>query len=122
MLLCACAIPEDTRPGEARVDVITNPELAPAWTVRFGEEFWRRSAPAPGAGIDVGDVIDRVTHAIARDDGGMARVRTRRYAAAFDGVGLRFAPRGDAGELRVHTTAIVLGDQVAHGGSEWSVL
>ncbi|HYT60058.1 MAG TPA: hypothetical protein VEL06_07790, partial [Haliangiales bacterium] len=63
----------------------------PGWSIPYGKEFWRQaikpaepnpkgpqgssSATIP-ANIDLGDIIDRVSHAITRDDcSGAARVQ-----------------------------------------------
>ena len=80
----------------------------PGWSIPYGKEFWRQaikpaepnpkgpqgssSATIP-ANIDLGDIIDRVSHAITRDDcSGAARVQAKTYTAAFDGAGVRFSP------------------------------
>lgn len=111
-----------TSPGP--VDVVHDPEMAPEWAVRYGREFWRIPGTT-GAEIDVGRVIDRVSHAIERDDRGVPRVASRRYDASFDGTGVRFSPRAEAAApatvLRtasVHRGGTRLDDR---GGVPWSI-
>ncbi|NVB85250.1 MAG: hypothetical protein HOV81_43195 [Kofleriaceae bacterium] len=86
--------------------------------------MWKRRPVESGAGIDLHDVIDRVTHAIEERDG-RPQVRARRYTATFDGAGVRLTPRGEPGEARVHTTRIALGDRDVYRGTAsgtWSLL
>ncbi|MCI0540042.1 MAG: hypothetical protein L0Z50_32960, partial [Verrucomicrobiales bacterium] len=51
---------------------------APSWAIPFGEEFWRRSSSAPARSpvgapaavpnaVNVGEIIDRVSHAFETD-------------------------------------------------------
>src|SRR5437762_7071544 len=79
--------------------------LQPEWVLKYGDEFWRPSAPKrvvkTGTGvkpsrnapaIDVGEVVERVSHALSRDkDTGLPSLRADTYAADFDGLGLRFS-------------------------------
>lgn len=106
-------------PASARVGQLGSRDDVPAWAVRYGEEFWRRAPPDPTAvartsNVPIGDVIDRVSHAVEWRDS-LPTVRARTYSATFDGSELRFAPRparatDDAGpELRVHTKRISSG-------------
>src|SRR4051794_4181096 len=78
----------------AHIGLVRTREEAPAWTIRYGDEFWRR--PATNAGhltntpdshdIDLGDVIDRVSHAIERpNDGTFHRASATTFTASFDG-------------------------------------
>ncbi|MBI3851780.1 MAG: cadherin-like domain-containing protein [Verrucomicrobia bacterium] len=86
-----------------------HPEDAPTWTVAYGKEFWRqrqtqnlRLQPSTKAteaaiklpsSVNLGDVIERVSHALAADaDEGYPHVRAKTYAASFDEHGLRFSP------------------------------
>lgn len=73
---------------------------APAWTVAYGGEFWRRSPagnPVPGSSsvppFNVGDAIERVAYAVNWPEGDAFPVlQTKTYAAGFDGQGLRLSP------------------------------
>ena len=82
-------------------------EDAPAWAIPYGKEFWRQPAKpvrAQAAGgtrspamissdINLGDVIDRVSHAFTKDGSSQfPQVRARTYIATFDVHGLRFSP------------------------------
>ncbi|HXI51144.1 MAG TPA: Calx-beta domain-containing protein [Candidatus Saccharimonadales bacterium] len=90
------------------VPLLTQPDQAPAWAVRYGAEFWRRepadasaTAPPPANGavqhvpFSIADVMDRVHHALEADPqqgDGLPSVIGASYAAKFDGEGLRFSP------------------------------
>jgi hypothetical protein len=90
------------------VPLLTQPDQAPAWAVRYGAEFWRRepadaavTAPPPANGavqhvpFSIADVMDRVHHALEADPqrgDGLPSVLGASYAAKFDGEGLRFSP------------------------------
>ncbi len=87
------------------IQVFNNPGLAPLWAIRFGGEFWRHEASSPtGANPDgaaaavqppfsLGEVIERVEHALAVDPAtGLPGVDAGNYRARFDGQGLRFSP------------------------------
>jgi hypothetical protein len=88
-------------------------EDAPAWAVPYGKEFWRRQTKPAGNGpagiisanIDLGDSIDRVSHAIGTGNSIYPEVNARNYTAAFDGRGLRFSPHRAADRSRSDTTA-----------------
>lgn len=82
-------------------------EDSPAWAIQYGKEFWRRPAKLTGAkptlangssamissDIDLGDIIDRVSHAIMNDDTSLyPQVKAKTYTATFDGAGVRFSP------------------------------
>lgn len=99
--------PARPAPAPASMTGQADPEHAPGWTVRFGGEFWRRpehnaAGAAPDAGdgsvihnapFSVGDVIERVTHALEADPAsGLPRLDAGNYVAQFDGEGLRFSP------------------------------
>jgi len=84
-----------------------HPSEAPAWAVRYGKEFWHRpttdkrghhpinNATQPSvslpASIDLGDVIERVSHAFTNDDS-TPRVKAATYEASFEADGLSFRP------------------------------
>ena len=85
--------PATTFPAAAwpeNIQMNTEPEAAPAWAVRYGAEFWRKPAgnrtakasPADlalAATINLGDVIERVTHAAEVDpETGLPSVRAGR--------------------------------------------
>ena len=68
---------------------------APPWAVRYGAEFWRRR---PGAdpistegaalpkGMDLGDVVSRVSHAFRKQPNSAGlKANTSTYLAEFDG-------------------------------------
>ncbi len=104
--------------------MLTSPQLAPAWSIAYGDEFWRARA-------GVGDAIDRVSHAIRREAGQFPVAEGRSYAATFDGVGVRFSPHQPTGpdpatELRLSTTQVAIGDRVLYGRAAtdvpWSVI
>jgi hypothetical protein len=82
---------------------------APAWTVGYGKEFWRwpnperlrfppsrkatEAALVLPASVNLGDVIERVSHALeSNSTSGTPRVQTWTYTARFDGAGLRLSP------------------------------
>jgi hypothetical protein len=81
-------------------------EDTPAWAIGFGREFWRRAVPATvseiqaravaapfASGLNAGEVIERVSHALkATADGRSAGLRAKTYAVSLDGNGLRFSP------------------------------
>jgi len=84
-----------------------NREAAPWWTVRYGEEFWRRPEAsnlrqdsfAMPASINLGDVIERVSHPISQAAGApFPHASARNYTATFDGEGFRLAPRAVGGD------------------------
>ena len=69
-------------------------EQAPAWAVPFGKEFWRRS-PSPATAnegqesappnLNLGDVIARVSHAIADSSPeGLPQVRAKTFTATSE--------------------------------------
>ena len=81
------------------------PIAQPAWAIGYGKEFWRESAlpdqrkPVPTdapvhvpESINMGDVIERVSHAFAPASTSEARVTGKTYTARFDERGLRFSP------------------------------
>jgi MYXO-CTERM domain-containing protein len=128
--LFGCGIPDEPVERSDRPEAIaitTDPALAPSWAVAYGTEFWRRPA-ADGSttiAINLGDVIERVSHAIARaSDDELPRVRASRYTAAFDGVGLRFAAGSSPDQLRVRTSRVSINGSTAYSGGAkpWSVV
>lgn len=86
--------------------VISDPESAPFWAVKYGQEFWRgRTQTAPDDDIansrpsllkppfSVGDVVERVSHALNTDPAtGVPQIATATYNARFDEQGLEFSP------------------------------
>jgi hypothetical protein len=92
--------------GQALVTIYQHPEEAPPWAVIYGHEFWRRPLPAAqskaqpepvGAhpAINLGGVVDRVSHAFRTDAvGAPPRVQARTYAATLKAGSLRFSPAG----------------------------
>jgi hypothetical protein len=93
-----------------KLSIIRNSTQAPAWAVPFGAEFWRRHTARAGtpvsprgaaAGISpfqLGDAIDRVTHAFEWSSAGVAaQAEGRNFRANVDSSGLTFSPLGAAG-------------------------
>ena len=87
-------------PGITMYDRI---EDAPAWTIRYGQEFWRsphtNNAPnTNGVQIDnsnfnLNDVVERVSHAIRRDDElHNPTLKALQYTAIFDDAGFSMVP------------------------------
>jgi hypothetical protein len=85
--------------------VRSNPLAAPAWAVPYGKEFWRQPAARVAldlkrsgttnlpATLNVGDVIERVRHALAQNGtAAEPQVSAQTYTASFDGQGLVFSP------------------------------
>jgi uncharacterized repeat protein (TIGR02543 family) len=85
-------------------------EEAPVWALGFGREFWRPhdgkasakikpsevAAQLP-AGLNLGNVIERVRHAWESNErSGLPSVNARNYAASLDEAGLRFSPHRPA--------------------------
>jgi len=78
---------------------------APAWTIKYGQEFWRdarpdtrrtqddRSQGAAPSNLNLADAIDRVSHAV-RMEASMPhpQIQARDYQVSLDGHGLRFSP------------------------------
>ena len=71
------------------------------WVVQYGEEFWRNPAPniepaqqnnktpvAVSPEINIGDAIERVSHAIEIESPSRGKLSTRTYQAEFDGNGM----------------------------------
>jgi hypothetical protein len=85
-------------------------EDAPPWAIAFAKEFWLEQKPelaAPHsfsptipdatrllpAGINVGDVMERVSHAISLDaNEGSPKLKARFYTATFESDGFRISP------------------------------
>lgn len=86
--------------------VLTEEASTSSWAVGFGDEFWRREVPledpqTPGTNettalhppFNLGDVIDRVRHAmVVNPANGLPEVHAMTYNAVFDGLGVRFSP------------------------------
>src|SRR5437867_7300967 len=72
---------------------------APGWAVGYGQEFWRsppndseihaqpNAKPITPCSVNLGDVIERVSHALESTADGGAGVQTKNYAASFAGSG-----------------------------------
>lgn len=81
---------------------------APPWAIGYGREFWRRSADAselvlssagiPG-NVNLGDIIERVSHAIRLNESGLPQINSRTYLATWDEATLRFSPKQYTGEV-----------------------
>ncbi len=79
-------------------------EDAPPWTIRYGKEFWRQRSKTketpPGvntpAGVDIHNVIDRVSHALRSTTEGLV-ANDRKYSASLDqdGFTLTIKPPSD---------------------------
>src|SRR5581483_989930 len=83
------------RPGPSLSDrwqVLTDSEMAPAWALKYGGEFWNRAesehleshsvSPLTHPPFSVGDVIERVNHALTGDpSSGEMRVDAGNYTA-----------------------------------------
>ena len=94
--------------GTAGTQRLSNPEAAPKWAVPYGEEFWRSRAHAETAAVpgdtnaaapfNVGEVVERVSHAFSADDAGtLPEVKAQTYTARFDAdAGLGFSPHRPA--------------------------
>lgn len=90
----------------AKFQILNDPDAAPVWAVKFGGEFWRHHLPVTGedaaAGkastlinppFSLGDVIERVSHAVDTDPvTGNPQIAARNYVAQFDGQGMEFSP------------------------------
>jgi hypothetical protein len=78
------------------------PEETPPWAIGFQKEFWKRTAeinrPLSTASaldphLDLIGIIERISHAIRKDDStGLARADDLSYNALFDQSGMRFSP------------------------------
>ena len=91
------------------LSIIRNSTQAPAWAVPFGAEFWRRHMVRAGtpvyprraaAGLSpfqLGDAIDRVTHAFDWSSAGAAaQAAGQNFRANVDSSGLTLSPLGAA--------------------------
>jgi hypothetical protein len=98
--------PNAQHSGQEQVTVYQHPEEAPPWAVIYGHEFWRRPLPAtqgkarpgtPGThpAINLGGVVDRVSHAFRTDAANTPpRVQAKNYVATLQADSLRFSPAG----------------------------
>jgi hypothetical protein len=81
-------------------------EDAPAWTIRYGKEFWKRPQTQSAAGsagthanFDIGDVIGRVSHAIRKDHAsGLPALNAGTYGAVFTERGFTITPHAYVGD------------------------
>ncbi len=139
-------VPATTTPGTAPLGGLqfcATTDEAPAWSVSYGEEFWRREPVADAASplqppFSLGEVVERVTHAFETGPGTAAPAMTAStYAARIDERGFNFSPHrppdgaaggGDAGrpvadaatEALVRTVGVTRGGEViyaADGGT-----
>ena len=92
--------------NSGRFQILNDPDASPVWAVKYGGEFWRHHLPAAGedaaAGkastlinppFSLGDVIERVSHAVDVDPAtGDPQIAARNYTARFDGQGMEFSP------------------------------
>lgn len=96
--------------GSAALAILSSDDQLPPWAVGFGKEFWRRSTSSASttsappvrttttqskelpASIDLGDLMDRVTHAFRGEDSGEAKINGSRYQASIGPSGLAFSP------------------------------
>lgn len=91
----------------SKFQILTDPDAAPVWAVKFGGEFWRHHLPSAtdddtAAGnpstlvnppFSLGDVIERVSHAADTDPlTGLPQITAPNYTARFDEQGLEFSP------------------------------
>jgi Bacterial Ig domain len=102
----------------ASVRMYEHSEEAPAWVVRYGKEFWRqpvvndsrvsrtqspRSALEVSSSVNVGDVIERISHRFETAEAGTPQVKTKSYSARVEADGLRFlltqAPEDPSGSV-----------------------
>jgi hypothetical protein len=94
--------PVDAVPSSVGQDATRPGRAAPAWSVPYGDEFWRRpftgpplepGSPKPDM-VDLNDIIERVRHAIdSGSDSAAPQVQARTYTASFHTDGLYFSPR-----------------------------
>ncbi len=108
-------------------------EEAPPWTIQYGKEFWRTSpqakeaqppdANAP-AGIDLQNIIERVSRAIRTSDDGLV-ANNQRYSAKFEQDGFTLTvkkPGTPAAEplaaVRFETRSIQMGAQNIYSGDK----
>jgi hypothetical protein len=87
-----------------RFTLYQHAEDVPSWAVPYGKEFWRRPLPAgnpsqkPASSEDhpalnLGDVIDRVSHAFTTANAsGPPKVQAKTYAAVLEGSRMLFSP------------------------------
>ncbi len=128
LLLAGCGgkpsdgVPEPDALLAGTVSLVDRREAQPTWTVPYGGEFWRTGEPrrdlavggpaaAVSSSIDVGDIIDRVSHSLAPGTTPtFATASSRAYTATFDGRGLQFLERSSSAEVaRIRTRSIQQG-------------
>jgi hypothetical protein len=96
------------------------------WVVKYGKEFWRNPAPniepaqqkspvAVSPEINIGDAIERVSHAIEIESPSIGKLSTRTYQAEFDenGMSLGLVSSPDT-KITFRTLEISRGDVVHH--------
>jgi hypothetical protein len=125
-----------------KLSMIRSGAQAPAWVVPFGAEFWRRHLARVGTPVaprgaavgltpfQLGDAIDRVTHAFEwSSPGAAAQAAGRNFRAHVDSSGLTLSPLGPATAattpIRFRTRTISLGSSEVYRGepsaSGWCV-
>jgi hypothetical protein len=98
VLTFTCSVRAGEKPS---TDIRSRPEDAPAWAIRYGQEFWHESARTDkrtGAkpdrmapALDLGNIIERVSYAFEADPARSSpRVNARKYLAVFDLDGIHF--------------------------------
>jgi hypothetical protein len=133
-------ISSPSAPGEFAL--IRNPAQTPVWAIPFGAEFWRRHLARIGTPISprgaasglspfqLGDAIDRVTHAFESGPAGeTAEAGGRGFRARIDREGLALSPAGQKNEeatpVRFKTRRISQGPREFYRGepsaSGWCV-
>jgi len=90
------------------------------WSVSYGREYWRKPAPnvetthISSAGVNIGDAIERVQHAIREtSEDGNPQLTADNYQVVFDDSGFRLSPRldseGGTSTMTFRTESISLG-------------
>ncbi len=87
------------------IQVLAQPDLAPTWAVKYGAEFWEHSTAdmatssrpndvhsAASPPFSLGEVMDRVNHALVAEKSSGAEVAAGNYRAQFDGQGFQLSP------------------------------
>jgi Calx-beta domain len=73
--------------AERTIQFFNDPELAPSWAIKSGQEFWRSPVPVEP------EVVERVNHALVENPvTGVAEIDAGNYYARADRDGLKFSP------------------------------
>ncbi|HEY5950286.1 MAG TPA: EGF domain-containing protein [Kofleriaceae bacterium] len=114
LLAAACTAPRSSEPPDYTYATIATAALAPAWTVRYGDEFWAADRAQPSPAV----AVDRVSHAI-RD----LRAVDPAFAVRYVPRGVAVQPAGGDQEIVFRTSRVALGARELDGSSaQWSVL